>query len=67
MAFASDMPKKPISFADIKRIEQNLHYLDAESKIMDIRIKSLEKSFSELKAEFDALSDLCAKTIIKDK
>jgi hypothetical protein len=58
--------QKPLSFSDLERLEDNFHFLEAQCKILNVRFMSLEKSFQELKTEFDNLTNLCARTIIKD-
>jgi len=61
--------KKPnsVSFSDFNTLKTKIDILEIDSKIMNARIVSLEKSFQDLKKEFDSLTDLCAKTVLKDK
>jgi hypothetical protein len=56
----------PIPFSNLKILNDKYDFLEIECKILNLRIKSLEKCFAELKTEFDNLSLLCARTIIKE-
>ena len=54
-------------FSDINRLERQLHDLTLDSNILNIQLNSLDRSFRDLKTEFENLTDLCSKTIMKEK
>jgi hypothetical protein len=59
-------PSNSPSFSNLKILNDKYDFLEIECKILTLRTKALEKSFEELKTEFDNLSLLCARTIIKE-
>lgn len=54
-------------FAEINRLNANLKFLESQYNISVLRINALSKTVKDLKSEFDNLTDLCAKTILKSK
>lgn len=55
------------SFSDINRLQRQLERLSSDCNLLNFQINSLDRSFRDLKTEFENLTDLCAKTIMKDK
>lgn len=55
------------SFSDINRLQRQLDGLNSDCKILQWHLNSIDASFRDLKTEFENLTDLCAKAIMKDK
>jgi len=59
--------RKHPSFSDINRLERQLEALSSDCNLLKFPLNSLDRSFRDLKTEFENLTDLCAKTIMKDR
>ena len=55
------------SFCDINRLERQLHDSKLDCNLLNMRLKFVDRSFRDLKTEFDNLTDLCRKATMKEK
>jgi len=59
--------RKHPSFSDINRLKRQLEGLSSDCNLLKFQLNNLDSSFRNLKREFENLTDLCSKTIMKEK